>query len=130
VQLVYLSGDRLYTAAEETLYVYSISQNISPILSGDRLYTEADETLHAYSMSGHLFPNMIGDRFYTEADETLNVDSVSDHTSLIATYQLGGRCISGIIADNYLCLGGYKLQVFEVTISLTQPLVPVKVFDT
>ena len=31
VAFVYLSGDRLYTAADETLYVYSMSDHTSPI---------------------------------------------------------------------------------------------------
>ena len=56
---------------------------------------------------------------------------MSDRTSPIATYQLGGQCCSGIITDNHLYLGGeYVMHVFEVTASLTQPLVPVKVIDT
>jgi hypothetical protein len=56
---------------------------------------------------------------------------MSDHTSPIATYQLGGGCRSGIITDNHLYLGvRLKLHVFEVTTSLTQPLIPVKVIDT
>ena len=68
---------------------------------------------------------------YTAGDETLYVYSMSDHTSPIATYQLGGECYSGIITDNHLYLGGYKkLQVFEVTTSLTQPLIPGKVIGT
>ena len=68
---------------------------------------------------------------YTEAYKTLNVYSMSDLTSPIATYKLGGWCFSGIITDNHLYLSGYKkLHVFEVTSSLTQPLIPVKVIDT
>ena len=68
---------------------------------------------------------------YTGGDETLYVYSMSDHTSPIATYQLGGWCFSGIITHNHLYLGGWKkLHVFEVTTSLTQPLIPVKVIDT
>jgi hypothetical protein len=64
-------------------------------------------------------------------DETLYVFSMSDHTSPIATYQLSWDCYSGIIADNHLYLGGlWKLHVFEVTTSLTHPLIPVKVIDT
>jgi hypothetical protein len=64
---------------------------------------------------------------------------MSDHTSPIATYKLGGKCYSGIIADNHLYLGLEKqifteaglylkwknLHVFEVTTSLSQPLVSV-----
>ena len=68
---------------------------------------------------------------YTAADDTLYVYSMSDHTSPIANYQLDGVCCSGIITDNHLYLGGLrKLQVFEVTSSLTQPLIPLKVIDT
>ena len=68
---------------------------------------------------------------YTAADDTLYVYSMSDHTSPIVTYQLGDWCHSGIISDNHLCLGGgRKLYVFEVTTSLTQPLIPGKVIDT
>jgi len=76
------------------------------------------------------FVYLSGDRLYTAGDETLYVYSVSDHTSPIATYQLGGRCFSGIIADNHLFLGGdKKLFVFEITTSLIQPLVQVKVIN-
>ena len=77
------------------------------------------------------FVYLSGDRLYTAGDETLYVYSMSDHTSPIATYQLGGLCNSGIIADNYLYLGGeYKVHVFGVNTSLTQPLVPVEVIHT
>jgi hypothetical protein len=78
------------------------------------------------------FVYISGDRLYTVAgDETLYVYSMSDHTSPIATYQLGGECVSGIITENNLYLGGEKrLFVFEVTTSLNQPLIPVEVIDT
>jgi hypothetical protein len=68
---------------------------------------------------------------YTAGDVTLYVYSMSDHTSPIATYRLGWGCVSGIVTDNHLYLGVYsELHVFEVTSSLTQPLIPVKVIDT
>ena len=69
---------------------------------------------------------------YTEADMKLYVYSMSDHTSPIATYKLGSYwCYSGIIADNHLYLGGdYKLHIFRVTTSFTDPLVPKKVINT
>ena len=78
------------------------------------------------------FVYLSGDRLYTSADWTLYVYSMSDLTSPIDTYQLdGGECWSGIIADNHLYLSGLrKLHVFEVTTSLTQPLIPGKVIDT
>jgi hypothetical protein len=76
------------------------------------------------------FVYLSGDRLYTSADETLYVYSMIDHTSPIATYQLSKRCLSGIIADNHLYMGGKeKLHVFEVTTSISQPLIPVKVID-
>ena len=67
------------------------------------------------------------DRLYTEADKTLYVYSMSDLRSPIATYPLGRGCCSGMIIDDRLYLGGnyYKLHVFKVTASLTQPLTPV-----
>ena len=72
-----------------------------------------------------------GDRLYTAGGETLYVYSMSDHISPVATYQLGEKCYSGIMSDNHLFLGGdKKLFVFEITTSLIQPLVPVKVIDT
>jgi hypothetical protein len=78
------------------------------------------------------FVYLSGDRLYTVADWTLYVYSMSDHTSPIATYQLGGKCCSAIIVDNHLYLGDVRkmLHVFEVTTSLTQPLVPVIVIGT
>jgi hypothetical protein len=76
------------------------------------------------------FVYLSGDRLYTARDETLYVYSMSDHTSPIATYQLSKRCLSCIIADNHLYMGGNeKLHVFEVTTSLSQPLILVKVID-
>jgi hypothetical protein len=77
------------------------------------------------------FVYLSGDRLYTATDKTLYVYSMSDHTSPIATYQLSGDCYSGIIADNHLYLGGkIKLFIFEITTSLTQPLLPVEVIET
>jgi hypothetical protein len=56
---------------------------------------------------------------------------MSDHTSPIATYRLGGVCYSGIITDRHLYLGVEgKLHLFEVTTSLSQPLVAAKVIYT
>jgi hypothetical protein len=68
---------------------------------------------------------------YTEVDKTLNVYSVGDLTSPSATYPLGGQCGSGLITENRLYLGGhYKLHIFEVTPSLTEPLTPVTQIPT
>ena len=72
-----------------------------------------------------------GDRLYTEVDETLYVYSVGDLTSPSATYPLGEKCFSALITDNRLYLGGdYKLHIFEVTPSLTEPLRPVTKIPT
>jgi hypothetical protein len=77
------------------------------------------------------FVYLSGDRLYTAGDKTLYVYSMSDHTSPIATYPLCGQCVSGIITDNHLYLDGEKkLHVFEVSTSLTQPLVAAKVINT
>ena len=63
---------------------------------------------------------------YTEADKTLYVYSVGDLTSPSATYPIGNHCYSALITENRLFLGGaYKLHIFEVTPSLTEPLTPV-----
>jgi hypothetical protein len=73
-----------------------------------------------------------GDRLYTERGKNLYVYSLSVPSSPIATYPLGGGCLSGIITDNCLYLGRWgKLHIFEVmTTSSTQPLNPVTVLDT
>ena len=72
-----------------------------------------------------------GDRLYTEVDKTLYVYSVGDLTSPSATYPLGVFCYSGFIIENRLYLGGdYKLHIFEVTPSLTEPLTPVTQIPT
>ena len=77
------------------------------------------------------FVYLNGDRLYTVRGRNLYVYSLSDLSSPIATYPLGGWCHSGIITDNRLYLGGdYKLYIFEVTNSITQPLKPVTVIDT
>ena len=78
-----------------------------------------------------LFVYLNGDRLYTEIVKNLYVYSLSDLSSPIATYPLGGLCVSGIITDNRLYLGGReKLHIFEVTTSITQPLKPVTVLTT
>jgi hypothetical protein len=74
------------------------------------------------------FVYLNGDRLYTGRGYNLYVYSLSDLSSPIATYPLGDRCFSGIINDNRLYLGGKKkLHIFEVTTSITQPLMPVTV---
>jgi hypothetical protein len=77
------------------------------------------------------FVYLNGDRLYTERGENLYVHSLSDLSSPIATYPLGGGCSSGIITDNRLYLGGIiGLHIFEVTTSITQPLMLVAVIET
>jgi hypothetical protein len=74
------------------------------------------------------FVYLNGDRLYTERGKNLYVYSLSDLYSPIATYPLGGWCVSGIITDNRLYLGLYKeLHIFNVSASITQPLKQVKV---
>ena len=68
---------------------------------------------------------------YTESGGTLYVYSLSDLKSPLATYKLVGGCNSGIIADNYLYLGGhYTIHVFELTTFLIEPLIPFKIIGT
>jgi hypothetical protein len=76
--------------------------------------------------SGVWLVYLFGERLYTEADETLYVYSLSDITSPCATYQSACECYSGLITENRLYLGGiHWLQIFEVTPSLSEPLMPV-----
>jgi hypothetical protein len=52
-------------------------------------------------------------------------------TSPCKTYPLSQHCYSALIIENRLYLGGvYKLHIFEVTPSLTQPLTPVTQIPT
>ena len=64
VFFVYLSGDRLYTAADETLFVYSMSDHTSPIatyrlggmcfsviIADNLLYLGGDEKLHIFELT-------------------------------------------------------------------------------
>jgi hypothetical protein len=68
---------------------------------------------------------------YTEVDQTLNIYSVGDLTSPSASFALDSRCFTGLIHDNRLYLGGnYKLHIFKVTASLTEPLIPVTQIPT
>ena len=69
------------------------------------------------------FAYISGDRLYTNPDKTLFVYSLDDLTTPSATYHLGDWCYSALITDNRLFLGGnYRLHIFEVTPSLTEPL--------
>jgi len=55
VSFVYLSGDKLYTAAYDTLYVYLVSDITSPIAT--------------YSLSGECYSGLISDdRLYVGGD--------------------------------------------------------------
>jgi hypothetical protein len=75
--------------------------------------SQIDLPKRSYTVS---FVCLSGDRLYIAVDWALFVYSMSDHTSLIATYQLGSFCPSGIITDNHLYLGGdKKLHLFEIT---------------
>jgi hypothetical protein len=76
------------------------------------------------------FVYLNGDMLYTERNKHLCVFSMSDLSSPIATYPLHGGCDSGIVIDNRLYLGGWKLKIFEVTTSISQPLKPVTVINT
>jgi hypothetical protein len=99
-------------------------------------HEELTSTISQVNLRGDytlFFVYLNGDRLYTEISENLYVYSLSDLFSLIAiaSYPLGDWCCSGIIADNRLYLGGgKKLHIFEVTTSITQPLMPVTVIDT
>ena len=71
------------------------------------------------------------DKLYTDRYETLYVYLVGDLTSPLATYPLGECCCSALITENRLYLGGTgKLHIFEVTPSLTEPLIPVTQIPT
>ena len=77
------------------------------------------------------FVYLNGDRLYTEKGTNLYVYALSNLSSPIASYPLGNRCYSGIITENRVYLGGRKkLHIFEVTDSITQPLILVKVIAT
>jgi len=72
------------------------------------------------------FAYIWGDRLYTVAEKTLHVYSLDDLLSPSATYPLDNNCRSALITEKRLYLGGlYKLHIFEVTPSLTEPLTPV-----
>ena len=70
------------------------------------------------------------DRLYTITDKTLFVYSLSDLTSPISTYPMACECLSGMIIDNRLYLGGRNLFVFKVNTSQTHPLTPVTIIAT
>ena len=72
------------------------------------------------------FVYLWGDRLYTEINHTLYVYLLSYLTIPFATYTLGGsKGYSALIIDNRLYVGGHsKLHIFELTFSLTEPLIP------
>jgi hypothetical protein len=97
---------------------------------GERKYTTPNHNVK--------FVYLSGDRLYTSVNNTLYVYSVSDFTSPIATYLVDfgwfgdySYCFSAMIIDDCLYLGGdKKLNIFEVTPSLTKPLKPVNQIPT
>jgi len=76
--------------------------------------------------SGYVsFVYLSGDKLFTAEGRNLYVYLVSDTTSPIATYSLSDKCLSGMIFDDRLYLGGSRyLKIFDVTSSLTEPLTP------
>ena len=67
-----------------------------------------------------------GDKLFIGKDETLYVYLMIDPTTPVASYSLSSECYSGEIFDNRLYLGGKNyLKIFDITISLEQPLTPV-----
>jgi hypothetical protein len=76
------------------------------------------------------FVEMSEDRLYTVANHTLFVYSLSDLTSPLATYPAGGIW-SGHTYDKRFYLGGVdRLDIFEVSDSITEPLKRVSVKRT
>jgi hypothetical protein len=72
VRFVYLGGDRLYTTADETLFVYSMSDHTSPIatyqlgdecysgiITDNHLYLGGDEKLHVFKVTSSLTQPLI-----------------------------------------------------------------------
>ena len=56
VRFVYLSGDRLYTAADENLYVYSLSDHTTPLFTyqvGERCRSGLITGSHLYLGGGY-----------------------------------------------------------------------------
>jgi hypothetical protein len=84
------------------------------------------------STRGVSFVYLWGDRLYTEANQTLYVYSVGDLTSPSASYPKLDNCYSALITENHrLYIGGFnKLHIYEVTPSLTEPLIPVTKIPT
>ena len=73
VYFVYLSGERLYTEAERTLYVYSMSDHTSPIA--------------AYRLGGVCYSGIITDRhLYLGVEGKLHLFEVTQF------YQSATRC--------------------------------------
>jgi hypothetical protein len=66
------------------------------------------------------------DRLYTEVNDNLLVFLINDLTSPIASYPLNGQSFSCLVSENRLYInGGSIMHVFEVSTSLTEPLVEV-----
>ena len=117
-----LQNDSSFKADIPVPIVLRVSYSLS---HHDDLFTTVSQINLLKGDNKVFFVYLNWERLYTSLDKTLYVYSISDHTSLIATYQLGSLCASGIITDNYLYLGGLnELQIFEVTSSLSQPLIP------
>ena len=108
---------------DETSLKASVPQAVSEIKELSCAISLIDLPESSYGVS---FVYLWADRLYTEIDKTLNVYSVGDLTSPFATYPLGDWCSSALITENRLFLcGSYNFQIFEVTPSLTEPLIPV-----
>jgi hypothetical protein len=102
----------------------SLEDRVSyPLLHHSQVPTQISQTDLPAGNGEVFFVYLNGDRLYTETGETLYIYSASDLSSPAASYHLGDRCISGIATEDRLYLGGgEKLHVFEVTVSIIQPL--------
>jgi hypothetical protein len=92
---------------------YSLEDAVSYSLLHHKKLTSTISQLDLSAGDEVLFVYLDGDRLYTERSKNLYVYSFSDPSSPIATYHLGVKCVSGIIIDHRLYLGGKKkLHIF------------------
>ena len=107
---MYLTGDRLYTTSDKTLYVYLVSDKTSLIAT--------------YSLSNDCYSGLSGNRLYLGEEYYLEIfdlaTSLTQPLTLVTQIKTKDYVLKILMVGNQLLLGegdGY-LEVFDIKTSM------------
>ena len=112
---MFLSGDRLYAAAEETLYVYSVSDHKSPIAT----YELSDWCFSGIITDKHLYLSVNKKLYVFEVTNSLNqpllppkiIDIISGPRTIRKMLRVGDELIFG----EFIYLRIFNIETCKIT---------------